>query len=158
MSRVRTILLICTGNSCRSVMAAGLLKKMLKGKGDYKVATAGVAALTGAGATGQTFQVMAENGIELTHHVSQQLTNEMLREADLILVMERAHKEHILKRLPAVGKKLHLLSEFGRPQEENKLVDPNVPDPIGQSLDFYRKVFAIIKEGIERVVKSLEEG
>jgi protein-tyrosine phosphatase len=138
-------------------MAAGILKKMLQGKGDYKVMTAGVSAFTGAGATQQTFQVMAENGIELTHHVSQRLTDGMLREADLILVMERVHKEHILKRLPAIGKKLYLLSEFGRPAEESKLVDPDIPDPIGRSLDFYRQAFAIIKEGIERVVKSLEE-
>ncbi len=47
MSKVKTIFVVCTGNSCRSVMAAGLLKEMLKDKGDYKIMTAGISAISG---------------------------------------------------------------------------------------------------------------
>ena len=57
MPEVKTILIVCTGNSCRSVMAAGLLKKFLKG--DYKIITAGVAAVDGMRATSAAIQVMS---------------------------------------------------------------------------------------------------
>lgn len=157
MSRIKTILLVCTGNSCRSVMAGGLLTKMLKGKGDYKIITAGTAALKGMRATAEAIQVMSDENIDVSKYTSQPLTDQMIEQADLILVMERRHKENILMRQPEARQKLHLLSEFGRVKNESKLVEPDVPDPIGKPLDFYRKVFAIIKEGIIRTVNKLTE-
>ena len=51
----------------------------------------------------------------------------------------------------------HLLSEFGRVEKEDKLVNPDIPDPIGKSLEFYRKVFNIIKESVVRTVQILEK-
>lgn len=157
MSAIKTILLVCTGNSCRSVMAAGLLKKMLKGKGDYKIMTAGTMAIRGIRPSPGAVEVMAEEGIDISGHSGQPLNDEMLRQADLILVMEERQKENILMHHVNIEHKVYLLSEFGRIANENKLVDPNIPDPIGKSLDFYRKVYSIIKEGIIRTVKKLEE-
>ncbi len=146
MSKVKTVLLVCTGNSCRSVMAAGLLEKLLKGKGDYKIMTAGIAAIKGMGATNEAIQVMSEQNIDISDHRSSPLSDEMVGEADLILVMERRHKENILMRRLDARSKVHLLSEFG-----------DIPDPIGKSIEFYRKVFGMIKESIVRVAKKLEE-
>lgn len=157
MSRAKTILLVCTGNSCRSVMAWGLLKKMLEEKSDYKIMTAGTAAIEGAGPTFEAIQVMAEQNIDVSNHRTSPLTNEMINEADLILVMEKRHRENILTRTPAASEKVHLLSEFGRIKKEDKLVASDIPDPIGKSLEFYRKVSAIIKESIVRTVKELEK-
>ena len=145
MSRIKTILLVCTGNSCRSVMAAGLLRKMLKASGNYKIITAGTAAIAGMPATSEAIQVMSEQDIDVSGHRSSPLSNEMIREADLILVMQNIHKEHILSRLPEAANKVQLLSES------------DIPDPIGRSLDFYRQAFEIIKKGILRTVKELGE-
>jgi len=146
VSKAKTILLVCTGNSCRSAMAAGLLKKLLKGKGDYQVATAGTAAIKGMPATPEAIQVMSEEDIDISEHRSSPLSDEMIAGADLILVMERRHQEHILARKPSAGNKVHLLSES------------DIIDPIGRSLDFYRKVYAVIKENILRIAKKMEEG
>lgn len=157
MSKVKTILLVCTGNSCRSVMAWGLLKNLLKGKGDYKIITAGIIAIEGASPTPEAIQVMLDEGIDVSNHSGKPLKDEMIRQADLILVMEKAHKESILRRAPDAEDKVHLLSEFGRIKEEEKLVNPDVPDPIGKSVDFYRHVFRIIKEGLGRTVKKILE-
>ena len=157
MPKVKTILLVCTGNSCRSVMAAGLLKKMLEGKDDYKIMTAGTAAIKGMRPTAEAIQVMSEQGIDVSNHRGSPLSNEMIHEADLILVMEQTHKENILSRLPNTQDKVHLLIEFGRQQLEDKLVKPDIPDPIGRPLEFYRKVFNIIKESIAQTVEKLEE-
>ncbi len=146
MSRVKTILLVCTGNSCRSVMAAGLLKKLLEGKGDYKIMTAGTAAIKGMPPTYEAIRVMSEQNIDVSGHRSSSLSDEMIGEADLILVMETTHKENILGRRPEAKDKVRLLSEFG-----------DIPDPIGKSIEFYGKVFGMIKEAVLRVVKKLSE-
>ncbi len=157
MSKPKTVLLVCTGNSCRSVMAAGLLKVLLSGKGDYKIMTAGVAAIKGMPPTYEAIQVMSEQDIDVSDHRSSPLSDEMIAETDLILVMETRHKENILRRNPEAKGKVHLLSEFGRIEREDKLVEPNIPDPIGKSIEFYRKVLDMIKESIARVAKKLEE-
>ena len=157
MSGAKTILLVCTGNSCRSVMAWGLLKEMLKEKDDYKIITAGTGTIKGMPPTRETIQVMFEQNINVSLHRSQLINNEMLSGADLVLVMEKRHKEALLSRDPRVQNKVHLLSEFGRQESEDKLVDPDVPDPIGKPVEFYREILAIIKEALIRTVKKLEE-
>lgn len=157
MSQTKNILLVCTGNSCRSVMAAGLLEKLLKGKDDYKISTAGTSALNGMRPTFEAVQAMSEEGIDVSGHRSILLNGSMIDKADLILVMERVHKEYILSRKPEVEGKVHLLNEFGRSEKETKLVSPDVPDPIGRPLQFYQEVARIIKESLERVVKTLGE-
>lgn len=157
MPPIKKILLVCTGNSCRSVMAGGFLKKMLAGKSDYKITTAGTSAINGMRPTAETIQVMAEEKIDVSNFRSSFLTEEMIREADLILVMERRHKENILRRMPAAINKVHLLTEYGRLSNEDMLVDPDIPDPIGGTVDAYRKVFAIIKESLLRVVREITE-
>ena len=157
MPALKTVLLICTGNSCRSVMAGGLLRELLKDKGNYRVITAGTASFTAIPPTPEAIQLMSEQGINISGHRSSPLSNAVIDEADLILVMERRHKEIILARAPSAKDKVHLLSEFGRTEKENKLVDPDISDPIGKPLEFYRKTFDIIKESITRTAKKLEE-
>ncbi|MBN3038269.1 MAG: low molecular weight protein arginine phosphatase [Candidatus Omnitrophica bacterium] len=157
MSKIKKILVVCTGNSCRSVMAAGILKSLLKDKAGYEISTAGTVAVKGMQATPEAVEVAAEDGIDVSAHLSQPLTEEIIDQADLILVMQRKHREHILNIDPSAESKTHLLSEFGRMPGEDKLVDPNIPDPIGRSIDFYRQVYGIIKEGVLRTVNKLEE-
>lgn len=138
-------------------MAAGLLRKLLKGKADLKVLTAGTATIEGMPPTTEAIQAMSEQNIDVSAHRSSSLSDELINQADLILVMEQAHKENILNRVPGAQTKVYLLTEFGRIKKEDRLVDPDIPDPIGRPLDFYRKVFNIIQEGILRTVTKLEE-
>lgn len=152
-----TILLVCTGNSCRSAMAAGALKELLHDKDHYQILTAGTGAIKGMRATSEAIEVAAEHNIDISQHCSTPLTDEMLEQSDIILVMAKHHREHILRRKSTSENKVYLLSEFGRMEPEKELVDPDIPDPIGQSLEFYRRVFDIIQEGLLRVVKKLEE-
>lgn len=157
MARIKTILIVCTGNSCRSVMAAGLLKRLLGAGDNYQIITAGTAGLSGLEPTRETVQVMSEQGIDVSGHRSQALTDEMLYKADLILVMSQRQREHILKRSPHTAHKVHLLAEYGLGEEQKQLVHPDIDDPIGRSLDFYRKIFKIIKENIIRSAEKIKE-
>ncbi len=155
MPGAKTILLVCTGNSCRSVMAWGLLKEMLKEKGDYKIITAGTRTIKDLPPSRETIQVMFEQNINVSEHRSQLISNGMLSGADLVLVMEKRHKEDILSRNPCIQNKVHLLSEFGRQESEDELVNPDIPDPIGKPLEFYREILAIIKEALVHTARKL---
>ena len=155
MAEMRRLLVVCTGNSCRSVMAKGLLKKVLQDQGkEFMVISAGIAALPGLRPTRETIEVMARHHIDVTAHLTQRLTNDMVESADLVLVMERIHKQEILNRLPNAKKKVFLLREYaGAPS--NYAADIEVPDPIAKPMDVYESCFQLIQEAVEKVVKKL---
>ena len=106
---MKKILFVCTGNVCRSPMAEGLLRHMLRGRNDIQVTSAGLGALEGVGATGAAIEVMAELGIDISSHVSQSLGSELVRQADFILTMTRQHYDAIQALHPAAAEKAFLV-------------------------------------------------
>lgn len=157
MSKIKSVLFVCTGNSCRSVMAEGLLKKRLKelGKNDIAVRSAGIRAADSLSPTKETIEVMKAEGVDMGGFKSAGITDAMIDEADLILVMSELHKHEVLRRVPAAASKTFLLKEYGRTDKDEKITNPEVPDPIGMALPGYKACLAIIKEEIERVAKIL---
>ena len=149
----KTVLFVCTGNSCRSVMAEGLLKDKIKEKGrsDIDVLSAGIMMLDGLGASPETRQLLKTEGIDVSGHRSQRVTKDMLRRADLILVMERLHEESILQLDPEVKNRVFLLKEFAKIDDD----DLNITDPIGRSVEFYAHTLGIIKEAVDRIEKVI---
>ncbi len=156
MAKIRSILFVCTGNSCRSVMAEGLMKKYLKalGKNDIMVRSAGVRALEDYPPTGETVEVMNKEGVDMGGFRSSALTEDAIKSADLILVMEAMHKDEVLRRAPEASAKTFLLKEYGR-TDRGGSEGPGIPDPIGRPLAEYKSCLEIIKREIERVAKLL---
>ena len=154
MSDIKTVLFVCTGNSCRSVMAEGLLKKRLKelGKDDIEVMSAGIAAIDNYPPTNATIEIMAGEGVRLFDFRAKRLTAELIKKADVILVMQSMHKEEVVKLVPKAVSKTYLLKEYGGSEKPE---DINVPDPMGQPLDDYRRCLDVIKKEIERIAKIL---
>ena len=153
---IKRILFVCTGNSCRSVMAEHLLRHALgrAGMNTIHVESAGVFAIDGMSPTRETQRVLLEVGIDCSNHHARALTAEMIEAADLILAMEPFHIEEIVRRAPSAKDKVHLLRAYVLPSGEASR-GLAIPDPIGKPLEVYEVCFAEIREAIERVVKSI---
>ena len=150
----RNILFVCTGNTCRSVMAQGLFKNMLREEGikDVKVSSAGIAALSSYGIYGILEKVLKEEDIEISNHKPTQITPQIVKDADLILVMEKRHKQAILEMAPEVENRVFLLKEFAGEKE-----NLDIPDPIGQPEEAYRRRLEEIKGYLVKILKKIKE-
>ncbi|MCR9295939.1 MAG: Sua5/YciO/YrdC/YwlC family protein [bacterium] len=113
------ILLVCTGNTCRSPMAEVMLKSLLAesfpqhcgpGANKVHVASAGLSAFPGGPASAEAQSVMERRQLSLRNHQSRALTEQALRYADLVLTMTRSHRAAIVDQLPSIASKVHVLS------------------------------------------------
>jgi protein-tyrosine phosphatase len=140
-------------------MAEAYLRKRLKdlNKKDITVVSAGIAPYPGMAATEETKEVIKKEGVDLSEHVARKLTALEIREADLIFVMEELQRRHILEIDATAAKKTYFLKDFKKIGDFTASEDPDIPDPIGKNVDFYKKTFAVIKEAVERVLNEIDK-
>jgi protein-tyrosine-phosphatase len=135
---IKNVLFVCTGNICRSPLAAALLERALKtrGVGDVTVTSAGTGAWDGAPASEGAYLVALEGGLDLSGHRARLLTRELVEQADLILTMARHHRARV-DELGGEGR-VSVLGEYAG-RESN---DCEVSDPFGGLIDVYRDTYA----------------
>src|SRR6185295_2085365 len=179
-----SILVICTGNICRSPISEGLLRDALQrrfGAAAPDVSSAGTSGLEGSGAMPESVQAASELGIEIGGHVARRLTPSMAAEADLLLCMARDHRDSFappldaraftlkelvraLETLPAppVGAGPETLAERIASADRARRggavptsYDEDIADPLGQPLEAYRAIAWEIETWSDRLVSSL---
>jgi protein-tyrosine-phosphatase len=154
ITRQKIVLFVCTGNSCRSVMAEFLLKKFLGPRDNVQVISAGTGVYISMGASAETIEVLRREGIDAAMHQSQAVTKPMLRKADLILVMTQMHRQQILERVPDIENRIYLLREFTNiPKRFGSELD--IPDPIGRSQQAYEECLWMIKEAVVKIAELI---
>ncbi len=145
------ITFVCSGNICRSPMAAGILKEFLsktKFKNVVKVQSAGTLELTSGPAHPKAITVAHLSGIDLSHHQAQTISEKIVKESDLIICLAMNHYQFLREHFPQYQSKIVLLKNWHR---RSKLANPSVADPIGHDLPFFEQVFEEIKREIKRI-------
>ncbi len=137
------ILFVCTGNTCRSAMAAALARRTLADMPlegvRAEIVSAGLAAMPGDVASNGAVTVLRERGLDLSGHSSSLLTRRDVERADLVLAMTSGHREALCRLAPAHAGKIHTLAQYAG-------ASGDVPDPFGRDIDAYRRVAALLEE------------
>ncbi len=152
-----TVLLVCTGNTCRSPMAEAILRRLLserfakqfaEGQPPPAVAiSAGLSAFPGGPASAEAISVMKQRGLSLVHHQSRALSDRLIMQADLVLTMTKSHRNAIVQRWPELSSKTHLLSNN----------QGDVSDPFGGSEAVYAACAVQIEQYLRGWVDQIEE-
>ena len=151
---MKTILFVCTGNICRSPMAEGLFRHATKGRGPYKIISAGVGAINGQAPSAHAVAALRELGIDIANQRSRMLAAHMVAEADYIFGMTRGHVDAITLLYPQAVEKTFVLREF---DDTLDFFEKDISDPIGGSFEVYLNCRDQIEQGIESMLKFIEQ-
>jgi protein-tyrosine phosphatase len=178
------ILVVCSGNICRSPIAEGLLRRALQGRladDAPAVGSAGTIAMQGAPAMPESVEAARERGVDIRSHAARRLTPALIDDADLIVGMAAEHREAVGHLAPGASARTFTLKELTRLLEARTTAgseprldarvgdaaaarasggpanrfDEDVVDPLGMPLETYRAIAWELDEWIDRLVVAL---
>ncbi|MBE7080316.1 MAG: hypothetical protein E7371_03660 [Clostridiales bacterium] len=156
-TKLKKIVFICTGNTCRSPMAEYLLKKVLKKEKlrGFKVCSAGVGAKKGDLMNPKTAQILQDNGVAIGKFTSAPVNEKLLKEAFVFVCMTERHADYLM------DMRWDVLRKSGAEEIENnvysfeQLAGYSIPDPYGQNLDAYGRVYQLLDGGMYALIEKL---
>ncbi len=151
MNRKLNVLFVCTGNTCRSVLAKAFLEEMWetvsKEDKQVEVLSAGVSTIKGLRASEEALLVLRSYGIDFSGHRSNKITPDLVGQAQYIFTMTHGQKDYLLKHYPEAEEKVWLLKEYADGSSAE------ISDPFEEGLTAYRKAAVEIREALDKIVK-----
>ena len=132
---MKQLIFVCTGNTCRSPMAEGLLRNLLPADSGWEISSAGVCAADGWPTSANSVEALREKGIDISDLHSRTLTPYLIEDAALLITMTEGHRQAIMAVAPESEGKVFLLKSFGVSK-----CAADIYDPVGENLDVYRRV------------------
>lgn len=143
------VLFVCTGNTCRSPLAAAALERALGDRaGQVEVSSAGTHATDGAPASEGARHAALRAGLDLSHHRARRLDRAVLSGVDLVLLMDPRDLGSVRALDPEAAEQAYGLADFAQPRATGEAV----PDPYGGSPEAYEECVRRIERHLERVV------
>jgi protein-tyrosine phosphatase len=145
-----SILVICTGNICRSPMAEGFLRATLRRRfGDRAptVASAGTTGWEGSGAMPESVEAAEERGVDISGHVARRLIRGDVFDADVVVAMAAEHRDAVSQAMPEAADRTFTLKELVRllealPPPTGPLGPGDLPDRVVEAAEVRRGGFA----------------
>ncbi|GMA63553.1 low molecular weight protein arginine phosphatase [Alicyclobacillus fastidiosus] len=148
------ILFVCTGNTCRSPMAAALARHHAALQGvDVTVDSAGIYAFSGHPMARYATDALIRRQVVVPNHQSQPVTKELVTKADFIFTMTASHKDDLLYQYPEASGKTHTLLEFVGSDPSST----DVADPFGGPVEVYEACAGELDGVIEQLMKKLSD-
>ena len=155
--KLKKIVFICTGNTCRSPMAEYIFKQVLKKEKlrGFKVCSAGTEARKGDGMHPHSAQTLAEHNIPVGKFTSTLINPKLAQEAFAFICMSERHAEYLM------DMRWNVLRKAGEDNIENnvysfaELVGYNIPDPYNADMDAYRYVYKLLEGGMYEIIAKL---
>ena len=149
---MKRIIFICSGNICRSPMAAVLAENMLRDAAlPAVIISAGTLGLEGRRAAREAVQAIDEIGMSLTSHRSQGVSLPLCRMADHLVVMAPNHENHLLRLDPSLRNKIVRMWEFASTEAPLSAID----DPVNQPVEAFRKTRDLLQACVQEWIRSL---
>ncbi len=154
----KSILFVCAGNTCRSLMAQALFqesKEELFPELNYYADSAGTAAYDGAPPSKEAIFCLIKQGIDVSTHQAKKVDNQLIEKSSFILTMTNQQLDCLKEKFPLARNKIFLFRPFSH--QKSYMKNDEIEDPYGKGLNFYENICKYLKQDIKKLIFHLRE-